>query len=91
MPHCNFEGPLFMGSGQTSLAHVGHLHLRFAYALDKLGEIQQPYMSTEPSMTDRARAQIEGDEMEVEKIAKEIYVALTGKAVVSTKPFKYGE
>ncbi len=82
-----FNGLLFMGAGESSLAHVGHLYTRLGRAIDTLGGIQQPdciHEAPDPK-DDENRAD---GEREVEMIAKEIYTALTGRVVVQDKPLK---
>lgn len=73
---------IFMGSGDYSLAQIGHIHLILNEAFVLMGGIQQHPMSTEP---EEAHKQHEIDiidgQQRLEEISKEICMALTGKKV----------
>ena len=72
---------IFLGAGAYSEAGCYRLHKRLEDAIEILGGIQQPNMSTEEPDPD-GDIDIWFEEGRVELIAAEIYTALTGKAVV---------
>ena len=71
---------LFTGNGQYSLAVIGHLFTRLADAINILGGLQQPPHSTD-IVNYRDEDSRKDLEEELQRIAKEIYLALTGKKV----------
>ena len=80
---------IFMGMGTHSLAYIGRLHMQLGKALDILNGIQQPPSPHESEESCKQWEQdFENGQMDVELIAKEIFVALTGKLVVESKPVK---
>ena len=63
------------------MADVGHLFLELSNAISILSGIQQPPSPTENE--NNFAENYEEGEYEIERIAKEIYVGLTGKKVIS--------
>jgi hypothetical protein len=74
----HIDRQLFMGAGDHSLAQVGYLHQQLSRAITTLGGIQQAPMSTDPNDPDWDTVVEEGQH-EVDQIAREIYLALTGE------------
>jgi len=76
-----FKGmELFMGAGELSLAHIGHLYLELGKAITILGGIQQPPNPCESEeVCQMLRQEFEEGSEEVESIAHDIFHALTGK------------
>jgi hypothetical protein len=73
---------IFMGSGNFSLAEMGYLYSRLHDAFDILGGIQQvPHCTDSKEVWEQHEEDYADGAYEVEKIAKEIYLALTGKRV----------
>jgi hypothetical protein len=63
------------------MAQVGHLFKQLSRAIDILGGIQQPPTCHEPSESfDLYEEEVEKGEEDVEMIAKEIFVSLTGRS-----------
>ena len=72
---------IFMGAGDHSLAQMGHLHSQLERAFSTLSGIQQPPMATDSEEAFRQYEQeVEDGEIEIEMIAREIYIGLTGDA-----------
>jgi hypothetical protein len=71
-----------MGAGEHSLAQMGHLYSQLARAFDVLSGIQQPPMCTEPKEAfDQHSQDVKDGELELDYIAEEIFLALTGKKI----------
>lgn len=82
------KGQIFMGSGQNTLANMGHLYQELSRAFDILGGIQQPGHPESEEDCKNEEYMVRSHQMEVEVIAREIYLALTGKVVVKDKDYK---
>ena len=76
----HIDRQLFMGAGDHSLAQVGYLHIQLSKAVTILGGIQQPPDPTIPPNPDDPEWEdvVEEGQMDVDRIAGEIYLALTG-------------
>lgn len=74
-----------MGNGDYSLVQVGHIHQQLHRAIELLGGIQQPPMPTEKEETMAERYRRADGEEEIEMIAEEIYLALTGRMVIEDR------
>ena len=66
---------IFLGSGEHSMEQVALLHSRLDEALDFLGGLQQPYHGP---VTIAIQASNLALAAEVQAIAEDLYVALTG-------------
>lgn len=76
------KGQIFMGAGEHSLARVGYLQQRLSEAFVILGGIQQPPSVTSDYPTAVYEEEVSSGEKELEHIAREIFLALTGRKVV---------
>lgn len=74
-----------MGNGDRSMAGVGDLFLKLSQALIILSGIQQPVHPECQSAVNRLAVEIEDGQEELEEIATDIFVALTGKNPVLPK------
>lgn len=75
------DSQIFMGSGWVSLAKIGHAYSLLSRAFDIMGGIQQPRMATEePDPKDEDLRHT--DEIELNKIAQELYLGLTGRKAI---------
>lgn len=73
------EGQVHMGMGDHSYAYMGYLHQRLSHAFTILSGIQQPPHATDSEESCRQYEQdVEDGEIELEQIAREIYLGLTG-------------
>lgn len=81
---------IFMGNWPECGAVCYHLHQQLDRALSALSGLQQLYSGRADQEFGHERAQEmrEEETVEIEKIAKEIYVALTGRKVMTTKEVK---
>jgi hypothetical protein len=69
-----------MGSGDYSYAMVGRLYTQLGRAIEILNGIQQvPPVTTPQDRWKEWEQQVEDGEIEIEQIAYEIFVGLTGK------------
>ena len=76
---------IFMGNGDRSMAMVEHLHSQIDEAITTLGGIQQPPTCWDPpEVCDQYRKDVKTGQAEIEEIAKEIFLGLTGKTVEAT-------
>lgn len=75
------DGLIFMGAGERTKEQVEYLHKRLEEALSILGGIQQGPDPTDPnSACEQHDHEVAEGEKEIEQIAREIYLALTGKS-----------
>lgn len=82
MPEINRQ--IFMGDGDKSMVQCYYLHQRLEEAFHILNKIQQqPRPIDPPKSFEEHDREYEEAKKDTEDIAKEIYVALTGK-----KPWK---
>ncbi len=83
------KNQIFMGNGDHSLAQMGHLYTLLGEAFTTLGGIQQPPRCIDPKEAfDQYDEDIKNGDIELESIANEIYVALTGRKVTASKKAK---
>lgn len=87
MSRHEIRGQIFMGSSHT-LADMGHLYNELGRALNILGGIQQPGHPETEEDCKHEKYMVLSNQMEVDAIAREIYMALTGKVVVKDKDCK---
>jgi len=77
------ETQVFMGNGDFSLAQMGHLYNLLSRGFDLLGEMQQAPTCHESEEVHEKHLNTIGDcQYELELIAKEIGMGLTGKRSV---------
>lgn len=75
-----FKQQVFMGSGDHSAAEIGHLYMMLSKALDIIHSIQQePCGSEQEKMCPNWREEQEEGQAEVNRLAAEIFTALTGQ------------
>jgi hypothetical protein len=88
-PIKRITGQICMGSGNFSLAEMGYLYSRLSDAFDILSGIQQSPMATDAKeVWEKYKKETSDGEYDIEKIAKEIYLALTGEKVIKTEKVK---
>ena len=74
------EKRIHMGMGEQTLAQMGHLYTQLGRAFEILNDIQQPPTCHESKEACELHEQDgEDGDYELECIAKEIFIALTGK------------
>jgi hypothetical protein len=79
-------GQIFMGAGEHSGAMIEHLRSKLDEALETLGGIQQPPTCWDPpEVCNQHMEDVKTGQAEIEEIAREIFLGLTGKTVESTK------
>ena len=75
------DGQIFMGSGDHSLIAMGHLHSELERAFRLLSGIQQPPRSLSFSDSKRDERECEEGQNDIDMIASEIFLALTGLTI----------
>ena len=75
------KGQVFMGSGQFSMVECYHLHRRLEDAFTILSGIQQPPRATSEDDFKQSQVDYEEGVSDIEQIAKEICMGLTGKKI----------
>ena len=77
-----FEKQVFMGSGEGSVTQMGHLYCMLSKALDIIHRIQQePCGSEQEKMCPNWRQEQIDGQIEVNRLAEEIFTGLTGRKV----------
>lgn len=81
----HLDKQIFMGNGEHSMARCHYAHRLLEEAFEILNGIQQPPRPgcDPPEAFDQHELDVENGEMRLQQIANELYLAITGKRIIT--------